>query len=275
MRICYSEENDADFIRWTGNLLRGFIERGEIRLVRQADGPDLMLASIWRPHHFPPIPVVLVSNENWNIFPAHHSLDHYKAVLGIYPPPQKCPAFVPYPFAAVHFDEPIGWLYENRARALAPAKTRFCCFVASNTTMGELAPRRAQLARDLQRLGPVDCAGRAENNTGYLAPRGLAFLNWISSYKYMICLENSYSPGYITEKPLQAWLGGAVPIYDGGAKDQLNPAAFIDAAGDVAGAIRRLEADAAAYEAMRRAPLTPAPLTLDDFEQRFRDLVMT
>lgn len=274
MRICYSEENDADFIRWTGNLLRGFIQRGEVALVRQVDSPELMLASIWRPHAFPAIPVVLVSNENWDIFPPHHPLDRYKAVLGIYPPPQPCPAFIPYSFAAVHFDEPIGWFYENRHHALAAPKSRFCCFVASNTTMGDLAPRRAQLARDLQRLGPVDCAGRAENNTGYLAPRGLAFLNWISSYKYMICLENSKTPGYITEKPLQAWLGGAIPIYDGGAKDQLNPEAFIDASGDVAGQIARLEADPLAYEAMRRAPLTPSPLSLEAFEQRFREQVL-
>src|SRR5690349_19431305 len=131
MRICYSEENDPDFVRWTGNLLRRFREDGSVSLVLQADSPDLMLASIWRPHPFPAIPVVLVSNENWDLFPAHHPLDRYKAVLGIYPPPQAC-RFIPYPFAAVHFDAPIDWLYEQRPRALAAPKRSFCCFVASN-----------------------------------------------------------------------------------------------------------------------------------------------
>lgn len=274
IRICYSQEDDADFVRWSSNLLRAFLDEGSAMLVRQHDQPDLMLTGIWKNHLFPDIPVVLLCNENWrNTTPPCYPLERYLAVIAITRPPEAC-TYIPLPYAAVHLDEKIGWLYENRHRALAAPKSRFCCFVAANTRIGEWTGRRLQLAHALEALGRVDFAGPADNNTGYLAPRGLAFLNWISNYKYMICLENSSDEGYITEKPLQAWLGGAVPIYDGGAKSLLDPRAFIDAAGDVAAAIRRLEADPSAYEAMRRTPLTRTPFSLDLFERQFREKVL-
>lgn len=273
VRVCYSQEDDADFIRWSCNLLRRFLEEGSVLVVRQHERPDLMLTGIWKPHLFPDIPVVLVCNENWaNTQPPCYPLERYLAVLAITAPPAPC-NFIPFPYAAVHFDAPIGWLYENRHRALATPKTRFCCFVSSSM-LGDMTTRRRQLARDLQALGPVDCAGAVDNNTGYLAPRGLEFLNWISSYRYMICMENSWAEGYLTEKPLQAWLGGAAPIYDGAAKASLNPGAYIDAANDPVAIIRRLESDPAAYRAMQQTPLTKEPFSLDEFEQQFRAKVL-
>lgn len=56
MRICYSEEWDGDFIRWTMNLLSRFLQERSIELVKR----DVMIASIWRSHDFPPnLPVKL------------------------------------------------------------------------------------------------------------------------------------------------------------------------------------------------------------------------
>jgi hypothetical protein len=88
LRICYAEEKDRDFIRWTSNLLRSFLDDGRVGIVRARDRPDLMLASIWRPHRFPAgVPVALVSNENWQVYPPHFRLRRYKAVIGVCPPP--------------------------------------------------------------------------------------------------------------------------------------------------------------------------------------------
>lgn len=61
----------------------------------------------------------------------------------------------------------------------------------------------------------VDCAGSYRNNMyGFRAPRD-KFIDWISIYKFMLCFENSSAPGYVTEKALQAYLAGTIPIYWG------------------------------------------------------------
>jgi hypothetical protein len=50
-----------------------------------------------------------------------------------------------------------------------------------------------------------------------------------SQYKFQICLENDLYPGYITEKPLEAWLSGTVPIYSGiDSMHILNPNALLN-----------------------------------------------
>ncbi len=51
------------------------------------------------------------------------------------------------------------------------------------------------------------------------------------SYKFVVCFENSLSPGYITEKLLDAYLCGAVPLYWGdlGNEPHINRKAFINA----------------------------------------------
>jgi len=274
VRICYAEEGDGEFIRWTANLLRTFLNDGSVALVRRSERPDLMLAGVWRPHPFPDgVPVVLVSNENWRLFPPHAPLSRYRAVVGLYPPGEPC-AFIPYPYAAVHFDVPVEELYRLRAEFLKLEKTRFCCFVTSNISSGGLAAERIGLFKMINRWQRVDSGGKTMNNIGALAPRGLDYLNWIAQYRYMICLENSVEPNYITEKPFQAWFAGTVPIYYGSCIKQLNPEAIVDASGDVLAELKFLESAPDAYEAKRRAELCDPPISLEPFEGRFRALVL-
>jgi hypothetical protein len=66
----------------------------------------------------------------------------------------------------------------------------------------------------------VHSAGKHLNNCGENAPRvtGDYFsLNvdphWLSQYQFSICGENQLVPGYYTEKPIQAWIAGSIPIY--------------------------------------------------------------
>jgi len=274
LKVCYAEESDVDFIRWTSNLLSTFISEGSIAIVRQNDRPDVMLASIWRTHTFSEgLPVILVSNENWHLFPPHAPLTRYKAVLGLYPPIEPC-TFIQYPYAAVHFDGPVEKYYEIRSKLLELPKTKFCCFVASNTK-GELAVNRIKLFRLINAWRHVDSAGKVANNVNYLAPHGLYFLYWIAQYKYMICLENTKHPHYITEKPFQAWFAGTVPIYDGGCVDELNQDAIVNAStGDILNELFQLEQRSDIYEAKRRAPLNHTMLSLQSFENEFRLLVL-
>lgn len=272
LKFSYVEEWDSDFIRWSGNLLRRFISSGRLQRAAPGEKPDLLFTSIWRKHDLPAdIPTILISNENWDVFPAHEKLSRHLAVLGISPPRQDC-RFIGYPFAAVHFDTPVEQRYALRAELLAVPKTRFCCFVVSNM-MGGMAQGRLQIFQYVSRWRHVDSAGSVMNNTGYLAPRGLDFLAWIAQYKYMICLENSRTDGYITEKPFQAWAAGTVPIYDGGALDQLNADAIVPVSAQILQVLEALEADPPLYEKKRLAPLTKTPISLDDFEQQFASVL--
>ena len=49
-------------------------------------------------------------------------------------------------------------------------------------------------------------------------------------YKYTICFENDLYPGYVTEKLLQAYITGTVPIYWGdlGKDNSINRKCFIN-----------------------------------------------
>jgi hypothetical protein len=283
LKVCYAEEKDRDFIRWTGNLLRSFLDTGRVRIVRQRDQPQLMLASIWRPHKFPAnVPVVLVSNENWQVYPPHFRLRRYKAVLGVCPPPTYYwgdgPAgplpFIQFPYEAVHFDEPIAALYAQRERRMQMPKSGFCCFVVSNT-VGDMASTRLEVFQRINAWQRVDSAGAQLNNTGYRAPRGVAFLDWISKYRFMICLENSNAPGYVTEKALQASLAGALPIYGGGGSALFNRDAIVDAgAADFPAELQRLASDANEYQRRRSLDLYRHRPSLAHFEARFAAMLL-
>lgn len=51
----------------------------------------------------------------------------------------------------------------------------------------------------------------------------------MSRYRINICFENSESPGYVTEKPIQAWQAGCIPVWRGiDQASHLNPNAIVN-----------------------------------------------
>ncbi len=70
-------------------------------------------------------------------------------------------------------------------------------------------PVRMEFAKQLAKIMPVDIFGQAVGrpvNSKY---------ELVSNYKYMICFENDLYPGWITEKPIHAWMCDTVPLYWG------------------------------------------------------------
>jgi len=282
IKICFSEEKDADFIKWIANLLHNFIQNGSVKLVKQEDNPDLMFVSIWRKHLFiKNLPAVLVSNENWRLFPAHYPLDRYQAIIGITPPPITPtlyipvvqPPFLAYPYEIVHFGCSFDGLMKIRMELLKKEKSKFCCFVVSNSSYGDLTKRRFEIFSEISAYKSVDSAGPAFNNVGYLAPKDEEFFEWISEYKFMICLENSDSPGYITEKALQAYISGTIPIYSGGKKQALNSNSYIDASEkEYLKKLISLDMNDKEYTKMRMHSLYKISPSLKEFEEKFEKL---
>jgi hypothetical protein len=96
-------------------------------------------------------------------------------------------------------------------------KTKQVCIVASNPE-----PIRMFFAEKLAQVLDVDYFGSvgAEMQNKFTGSK---------PYKFSICFENDLYPGYITEKPFEAWLSGCIPIWRGlDSHGFLNKSAMID-----------------------------------------------
>ena len=93
--------------------------------------------------------------------------------------------------------------------ALLASKSRFCNFVASN---GNADPYREQVFYALNAYKRVDSGGRYLNNIGERVKDKFAFQ---SECRFSLCFENSSTPGYLTEKLIQAAAAQTIPIYWG------------------------------------------------------------
>lgn len=105
---------------------------------------------------------------------------------------------------------------------------RFCSFIYSSSNRGRGSVLRRQFCQKLMHdYAPVDCpgqvlhnmdapelSGRWDNNTWHESK-----IRFLSHYKFTIAFENSNSPGYLTEKLMDAFMGNTIPIYWGGGGD--------------------------------------------------------
>jgi hypothetical protein len=99
-------------------------------------------------------------------------------------------------------------------------RPKFCALVSTN-----YEPHRMMVADALASLGPVDHFGRANGKTD---PRSKYEI--LQPYLFSLCFENSMFPGYYTEKLVQAWAAGTIPLYfsDTLVKNDFNTAAFLN-----------------------------------------------
>lgn len=94
-------------------------------------------------------------------------------------------------------------------------KDKFCSFVVKNGA----CEKRNYFFQRLNEYKRVDSAGPLFNNVGYILERGdgavKAKMQFLNSYKFNLCFENSSYAGYATEKLYEAYMFGTVPIYWG------------------------------------------------------------
>ncbi|NRB11367.1 MAG: alpha-1,3-fucosyltransferase [Rickettsiaceae bacterium] len=107
-----------------------------------------------------------------------------------------------------------------------PNKEYFACMLVSNPGRGKPRAREDEgdrsfdgcVARDrafhqISLYKRVASGGRHLNNLdGYIVPIPQTD-EWLSKCKFIISYENQKYDGYVTEKPFQSYLAGAVPIY--------------------------------------------------------------
>ena len=66
--------------------------------------------------------------------------------------------------------------------------------------------------------------GKFHNNVGFIKDK----ISFLMKYKFSIAMENSNGSGYMSEKIVQAFLSGTIPIYYGDymIDEYINPKAF-------------------------------------------------
>lgn len=127
------------------------------------------------------------------------------------------------------------WLFYEKSVELAKkkyllaekeilAKKKFCNFVVSNS---EGAEERKTLFEALNSYKRVDSAGKYLNNMGVRCADKLDFQK---DYKFSCAFENYKYDGYITEKIMDAFAAGTIPIYFGTdcISKEFNPKSFIN-----------------------------------------------
>ena len=103
-------------------------------------------------------------------------------------------------------------------------RTKFCAAVISNniTTNGF----REKFINELNKYKTIDMGGIFLNNIGGPVENKIEFL---SSYKFSISMENSEGDGYLSEKIYDSLISGTIPIYYGDFTfdEYINPKAII------------------------------------------------
>jgi len=103
-------------------------------------------------------------------------------------------------------------LLKRDVEAISAQKRKFCSFMISN----QKAKERTEFFKKLSDYKPVDSGGRFMNNIGRPIEQGRQNkVDWMRNYKFNIAFENTTYPGYTTEKILEAFVSGTIPIYWG------------------------------------------------------------
>ena len=143
-----------------------------------------------------------------------------------------------------------------RADSIAQEDRVFCCMVVSNDNAQNA---RKEIFEVCSTYHKVDSGGRYLNNIGHTVKDKNAFQ---SQYKFSIAFENCVSDGYTTEKLLQSFAAGNIPIYYGNPQigSEFNERAFINCHNfkdfeEVLEYIRKIDNDEELYRSILREPI--------------------
>lgn len=99
----------------------------------------------------------------------------------------------------------------------------FCSQIASHDERGNGRGLRTKCSNSLGEIGHVLNVGRLLNNSNILKEKYVDNTSFfLRDCRFNICLENSSSPGYVTEKIFRPLQSGAIPIYWGDSNPEVD-----------------------------------------------------
>lgn len=164
--------------------------------------------------------------------------------------------------ATAHFCQPLLPPVPPTREAFAARK--FCAFLYKNPH----GTRRNDFFQALHARRPIDSVGWHLNNTGSVVKTGwLPKIRTFAKYRFAFAFENSSHPGYLTEKILDVFQAGAVPLYwgDPDVTRDVVPGSFIDVSRfaddeEAVAAVLAMDDDYDAYRRCRSvSPFVGAP----------------
>lgn len=150
------------------------------------------------------------------------------------------------------------------------SRTKFAC-----AFIGNMEPRRLRAIEALSTVGDVDVFGAAVGRP--VGPKA----SIACDYRYMLCFENDLYPGYVTEKPLEAYAVGCIPLWSGIDRGALlNPKAVVNAdefrsLTDFCGFVQAMDRDPALLQSTAAAPLLAKSPSLDAVQQALHSVLTT
>ena len=154
----------------------------------------------------------LFVGENTSILPDHPWYDRVDAILTFFP---ETPKSIRMPLWTIYWRFDEDGLFPIAQNLPTHRKDRAVIIVSHDNSKNRNVICQKVLRE--YRL-PVDSSLDTLSHTHLIpAPaRGVHYkMETLAKYRYNICPENSYRPGYVTEKVFQALAGGCVPIYWG------------------------------------------------------------
>jgi hypothetical protein len=122
--------------------------------------------------------------------------------------------------------------YNNNNITLEPTEytlfndKKFCLMINKS----KLNPQINETVTILETLGEVDSLSMYPDLLNKSCYHSIELLNVFNKYKFIICYENSYADGYITEKIFNCFFAKTIPIYKGSEKitNYINKNSFIN-----------------------------------------------
>jgi len=135
--------------------------------------------------------------------------------INFIPSKEETDNIILFPYAAfniIHAKLNIDYFLNKRE--LNNINDNFCLFAVSNSNCSQ----RNNFYKELSKYKKIDSCGKYLNNMDMKCPGSHSstdFFKFISNYKFMICFENESKPNYFTEKLINAYYNGTIPIYWG------------------------------------------------------------
>ena len=155
-----------------------------------------------------------------------------------------------------------------RQSAVSQRKGFVCAFV------GNPEPVRMRALKELEKYGDVAVFGSAVGRPVS------SKLELASKFKFVLAFENDLYPGYVTEKPLEAYACGAIPLWRGiDSAKLLNPESVVNAAdfeclADFAKYVSDLAQEGSRLDQMGREPLLLKEPSLAPLKSALRSVLL-
>jgi hypothetical protein len=163
------------------------------------------------------------------------------------------------------YDEILNTKFEDK---------QFCLAISKNF----LNPNKINIIRELSKIGPIDHISAYDNLIlNKSCYNSIELLKIFNRYKFIICVENSKTDNYITEKIFNVFLAKAIPIYDGAPNitNYINSSSFIKYGENYIKKIYLLLSSRGLYDRVINEPKINSGINIEEIERSLENIFDT